>query len=230
MRPTPVYFIPGTQCDERLWQWLWPELHGLDCRHLAIPAAVSVAETVELLAAQLPAEPVRLVGFSLGGYLAAALTVALPRRVERLLVCANSASALPNSEIVQRAQLLNAINTFGYRGMSDHKIAQMVAPENLHNSEISDCLKAMDKSLGVEHLTRQLSATSARCDLLNDLAALTKPMVYCYGDQDHLVNAEWLASLQQRNHCVRTTQVPHSGHMLPLEQPKVLAKIILAWC
>lgn len=230
MLTDPIYFIPGTQCNEHLWQWLWPELADRPCVHLPIPRANSLADAVAQLATQLPARPVTLFGFSLGGYLAASLAVAHPARVNRLLVCANSGCALPSAEVKQRQQLLHAIQTFGYRGLHSNKIAQMVAPENMDRAAIANCMRAMDGSLGVDNLINQLTVTSGRPDLLDALASLPIPMLYCYGDQDQLVNRPWVTALVQRNANVSQVVIPGSGHMLPLEQPQALAQTMLAWC
>lgn len=224
-----IYFIPGTQCDEQLWQWLWPQFPDLNCRHLAIPVGDSVADVVDGLVAQLPANPVAVFGFSLGGYLAAALALAAPDRIERLFVCANSACALPTQEILERQQLIQAIDRFGYRGLHDNKIAQMVAPENLSSSAIADCMKAMDQRLGVDNLIQQLRVTSERLDLQTALASLEIPITYCYGEQDNLVSESWVAALAKRNQWVRQCVIPDSGHMLPLEQPEKLARAIKSW-
>lgn len=230
MRADTVYFIPGTQCNEQLWQWLWPELTELNCVHLSIPMASSLTHAVAQLLDQLPDHPVKLFGFSLGGYLAASLAVAQPARIERLMICANSGCALPSAEVRQRQQLLHAIKRFGYRGLHDSKIAQMVAPENLGRVAIAECMRAMDKCLGVENLINQLTVTSGRSDLLDPLAMLSIPIVYCYGDRDQLVDRAWVAALEQRNPKVSQTLISGCGHMLPLEQPQALAQKILAWC
>lgn len=224
--PSPLYAIPGTMCDQQLWQFLRPQLEPLPLVHLPIPSADSVPALVEALLAQLPDTPVDLLGFSLGGYLAAALAVAAPDRFARVMIAANSPCALPAEEVKQRRQLLSWVQRQGYGGLSERKIAQMVAPANLANRAITDCMRAMDRRLGQAALVTQLSATSERPDLFTPLAALGAKVSYCYGELDQLVNRDWMAAMARH---APVCELPGAGHMLPLEAPALLAREIDRW-
>ncbi|MFI2810480.1 alpha/beta fold hydrolase [Microbulbifer zhoushanensis] len=225
----PLVMIPGTMCDERLWGSLWPQLAPLQPRHQAIPGGDSVATLVRALAAALPDKPVNLLGFSLGGYLAAALACAHPERVARLFICSNTPCALPDTELKQRRQLLNWVSRNGYGGISDRKIAAMLAPENRGRDDIAAIMRAMDASLGEKALVAQLGATSERADLARELADVPIPVTFCFGEHDALVTRGWLDDLQQRRPDVALREVPGAGHMLPLEQPRPLALEIRRW-
>ncbi|SDZ89865.1 alpha/beta fold hydrolase [Microbulbifer marinus] len=226
---TPLYMIPGTMCDERLWRYLWPLLEEQQPRHLPIPPGESITELVAGLVAQLPAAPINLLGFSLGGYLAAALAAAHPERITRLFICANTPRALPEVELRQRRQLLDWVERHGYSGISDRKIAAMLAPGNRNRREITDIMREMDATLGEGALVAQLRATSERADLAGELVALAAPTTFCFGEEDTLVNRQWLENLQRRCPGLRVTQVPGAGHMLPLERPQALAEEIQLW-
>ncbi|GAA5523770.1 2-succinyl-6-hydroxy-2, 4-cyclohexadiene-1-carboxylate synthase [Microbulbifer aestuariivivens] len=224
--------IPGTMCDQRLWHKLPSTLvdtSAAGARHLAIPSGASVAELVERLAAALPDRPVSLLGFSLGGYLAAALATAYPERVERLFICANTPCALPEEELRQRRQLLQWVARHGYSGISDRKIAAMLAPHNRDRADIADTMRAMDASLGQAALLSQLGATSERDDLADSLAQLSLPVTFCFGEHDGLVTRPWLDKLRQRRPDFTQCEIPEAGHMLPLEQPQRLAAAIENW-
>lgn len=225
----PLYMIPGTMCDERLWRELLPALSAAKPHHVAIPAGDSVEELVEKLAATLPEYPVSLLGFSLGGYLAAALATAHPGRIERLFICSNTPCALPETELKQRHQLLNWVNRHGYSGISDRKIAAMLGPGSRDRADIAETMRAMDKALGEPALVSQLAATSQRDDLADALAQLSQPVTFCFGDTDRLVTRSWLAELQMRRPDFVVHEVPEAGHMLPLEQPLRLAEKIDDW-
>ncbi|WP_237058967.1 alpha/beta fold hydrolase [Microbulbifer sediminum] len=225
----PLVMIPGTMCDRRLWQALWPELEPLQPQHLAIPAGDSVAALVRSLAAALPDEPVNLLGFSLGGYLAAALATTYPERVARLFICSNTPRALPDAELKQRRQLLNWVARHGYSGISERKIAAMLAPENRDREDIARTMRAMDASLGENVLVEQLGATSERRDLVDALVSLPLPVTFCYGEHDTLVTRSWVNELQEQRPDVVVREVQGAGHMLPLEQPLPLAREIRHW-
>lgn len=228
--PDPiVYALPGTMCDARLWQRLLPQLPGVQWRHLPIPHDHSLDGLVVSLLDQLPVEPVNLLGFSLGGYLAALLTCRAPQRVARLMVCANSPRALPTEEIGQRQQLLNWVQKHGYQGLGDRKVAQMVSAENLADAGIGALMKAMDASLGEAALVQQLRTTTERQDLQAPLAGLAQPVHLVYGDQDRLVSRPWVEALAGMRPDFVIREVPGTGHMLPLEAPVATADAIRQW-
>ena len=224
-----VIAIPGTMCDARLWHRLPPHLPGVDWRHVPIPDGPDIDHLVTALHAALPAGSVNLFGFSLGGYLAAALACRYPERVARLFICSNSPCALPESETRQRRQLLAWLTRGGYQGLSDQKIAQMVAERSLADPAIGQCMKDMDATLGLDVLVQQLQASSDRADLLAGVSALCCPVWLGFGEADGLVNRGWIRQFQDAApaHAVHT--VPGAGHMLPLEAPQALARLVARW-
>lgn len=224
-----VYALPGTMCDARLWAWLLPHLPAVQWQHLPIPTGNSLDALVDALLDQLPVEPVNLLGFSLGGYLAARLACRAPARIGRLMLCANSPRALPPEEIRQRQQLLAWVDKHGYQGLSDRKVAQMVAAGRRADAGIGAQMKAMDQSLGQAVLVQQLRATSERQDLLAPLAALALPVHLVFGAEDALVNRPWIATLAESRPDFVIRELAGVGHMLPLEAPAALAEAIRHW-
>lgn len=229
MPDSVVYALPGTMCDARLWQRLLPLLPGVTWQHLPIPTDATLDALTAALLDQLPAAPVNLLGFSLGGYLAALLACRAPERIARLMICANSPRALPAEEVRQRQQLLAWVAQHGYQGLSDRKVAQMLSTTRRADAGIGALMKAMDLSLGRATLEQQLRATSARQDLLAPLAELHMPVHLVFGDQDHLVNRPWMAALAGRRPDFSLCELPGVGHMLPLEAPAALAQAIHRW-
>ncbi|MCZ4303260.1 alpha/beta hydrolase [Zoogloeaceae bacterium G21618-S1] len=225
----PIVAIPGTMCDARLWHRLLPHLPGVPWVHLPIPDDPDIDRLVSALAASLPAGRVNLFGFSLGGYLAAALACRYPARVDGLFICGNSPRALPDSEIRQRQQLLVWLARGGYQGLSDHKIAQMVSNASRADQAIGQCMKDMDAGLGQAVLAQQLGATTERPDLLAAVAALPCSVWMAFGEEDGLVNRNWVRALQTRAPRTVVHEVPGAGHMLPLEAPEVLAGLVTRW-
>jgi pimeloyl-ACP methyl ester carboxylesterase len=162
MKPK-LYFIPGTMCDERLWEDAWPLLQtSYHCVHLAIPMEPSIDAIIESLSEMLPSSGVNLIGFSLGGYLASQFACRYPQRLTTLIVLANSPTALPSYEITRREAVIRWVERQGYDGVPDRVINDQLHPNHKNNQPMLSKVKAMDATLGEQVLLQQLKATSTR--------------------------------------------------------------------
>ena len=230
-----IYFIPGTMCDERLWTNVWQSLsplltNSVEFINLAIPSLETISEIAENLADQLD-DNSALVGFSLGGYFASEIAIKFPQKVSNLLLVSNMSSALPEKESKERARTIQFIKANGYTGVPDKRINHLLDPCAHNNEQIKDTIRAMDKTMGVDVLLHQLNVTTLRANLLPQLAELECPLTFCIGDTDCLVKIDRIQNqISQTASNNKTLEiVPNTGHMLPLEQPELLAGIIAKW-
>lgn len=212
-------------CDPLLWSYMRTELEQqFDLVHLVIPVADELEAVLSGLQSQLPEEPVNLLGFSLGGYLATCLAELLPTRFNRLLIVSNSPCKLPDSELKQRQQTIKWLSQFPYSGITDKKIEQMLALDNRANLEIKSIIKTMERNLGYDCLLKQLTATSDRQDKSSVISNSKAQWHFCFGEEDNLVNFDWIQQIIEQG--VNVYNIANCGHMLPLEQPSELVNII----
>ncbi|MBU2181113.1 MAG: alpha/beta hydrolase [Gammaproteobacteria bacterium] len=243
--PTPpadtLLMIPGTMCDQRLWQPMLQTQAGQQLQQLftikdaAIWQQLDFAGMMETIVAPNAAH---LLGFSMGGYLALShlltrystdvqQTSAPP--IKSLVLLAATAGALADDEVQQRQQILQWLQTERYRGMSRKRLAEFIHPDQLDNPLVTEPVLAMDKALGHDVLWMQLSQTSARQSLLMQLQQVSCPVLIVGGRDDKLVAT---ATLEQMAALMPNTELvllPDCGHMLPLEQPVLLANALLAF-
>ena len=163
-------------------------------------------------------------GFSLGGYLAALFAIKYPEKVNQLLITANYPSKLPLIEMLQRTLAIVAVEKFGYSGVPLSKIHSTLAKSHHHDQAIITLIQVMDRAGGQSKLLSQLKATSARKNLLPQLIERNIPIHFTYGDQDCLVKASKMQSLDSPH--ITSHQFEHCGHFNPLEAPQALAKQI----
>ena len=220
---TNVYCVPGTMCNEVLWQDVMSYLPDhMSIKHVVIPDQGSIAEMVSGILKQLPSTPVNLLGFSLGGYLLSEIARVAPERINAAMVLSNSAGALPENEKQQRLQALQWVSQVGYRGIPIKKAKAMLAPINAQNDRLVEKIVAMDKALGQETFVAQLQATIERQNNTTAVARSGCKWLVLAGLADQFVTAESLNQLAQFDN-VSVNVVAQSGHMLPLEQPKWVA-------
>ena len=229
MNKPRLYFLPGTMCDETLWHRLWPLLQeDFELVHLAIPQEASLVDMARALNTELGkihcVQPINLVGFSLGGYLAALYTSLYPASVERLLVMANSPCALPESELKPRRQIIAWLQHSIYKGATDARIQLLLGSKSQSDLALIRHIQQMERNLGLEQLLPQLSASSVREDLTSFFARTQIPTRFIYGKQDVLVDSSWFSGFTNPN--VRAKDLGDYGHMLPLEAPELVGQQI----
>ena len=229
-----IYFIPGTMCDERIWQKLWPCLapdHQL--MHLTLPLSGSmqqvVAHLVEQITASSQGRSFSLIGFSLGGYLASAVSLSFSGQLQRLMLIANTPSALPEEERLQRSSILKNIDRHDYQGLNRARILSFLDATAHGDTDLISLIKEMDASFSLAALKHHLNALSEREDLCEQLTQQSVPTWLCYGVSDSLVDRKKMQEMQHSGSNITLQQILHSGHFLPLEQPEQLALQINKW-
>lgn len=232
-----IYFIPGTMCDERLWLKTWHELQrqkpqAYELIHLAIPVVDTMAEVVEVLAERISTTHAILLGFSLGGYVASALALKYPEKFSHLVVSSNIPQNLPEREIKQRLRTIDWINNKGYGGIPTKRIYDLLHPkikllQPAHFLEIEQLIFAMDKTLGEQVLMQQLQVSMRRRALVTRLSTLPFNVSFIVGDEDSLVDLDELKSKTLLAENIDITKVKNTGHMLPLEAPYELARLLI---
>jgi pimeloyl-ACP methyl ester carboxylesterase len=213
-------------CDERLWGFTQQAVgESLVLRHISIPMEDSIEAIVNGLAEILPEGPISLLGFSMGGYLACAFALKYPERIQRLMVLSNTANGLLETERQQREIALNWVTKQGYNGIPKKKAAAMLGSSNKEKDDLVDIIFAMDKALGEAVFIQQLKSSLDRPDLLLMLQDVKFSLCFTVGSDDALLSKAVLEDMRgSKRFDVKT--VGECGHMLPLEQPELLAEML----
>jgi len=217
-----VYFLSGTMNDERLWQWVFPKLENIIPVYIDITPAKSFDEINELIAKAMDT-PGILIGFSLGGFSALNFTVKFPQMVTKLMMICAAANGLNTEEIRLRASTIRFLETHKYKGISKARIQQFVHPKAANYDRIAELIVAMDISLGKETLLRQLKATSKRESLMDEVSTLSMPIYLLGASDDMLVDPNSMEDMYLELENGSFEIISETGHMIPLEQPGMLA-------
>ena len=213
-------------CDSMIWSRIWPELESsFELQHIVIPSETELPQMLDGLLQQISEQKAKLVGFSMGGYLATCLAELWPEKFSKVMVLSNSPCQLPEVEMTQREQTINWLQKFQYRGITEQKMQYLLAQSRADDASIKQVITQMEQNLGYPTLLLQLQATSKREDKSQVLSSKQVEFSFCHGDQDVLVNKSWLSNIaQSQNYSL--LEVANCGHMLPLEQPEILVEFI----
>ncbi|MDP3492389.1 MAG: alpha/beta fold hydrolase [Hyphomonadaceae bacterium] len=218
-------FLPGTMCDERIWR---PVRQRLEPRfstdYVAIESEATRAGMLGLIhSAASTGDPLHLVAFSMGGYLALEYALDNPGRVASLITVASSAFGLTEEEAAERVRALDLLAKHDYRGIPPARVNQFVHPSHQQDPAVVDVIRAMDRDLGKPVLMAQLKETSTRTSLAPRLSELDIPAMLIGADSDPLVPWTSIDLMSASIPGAKAIKAKNAGHMIPLEQPDWLA-------
>lgn len=224
----PIYAIPGTMCDERLWHPLNQRLNQrLNIKHIATEKADTIEKMTDVVATELP-HKATLLGFSLGGYIALNFAIQHPERIGKLIIVATSALGLPESEKLKRQKMLNVLSKPGtqYLGMSDNQLRAFIGEPAWQNQNLVKTIRDMDNSLGIDVFLHQMRETTNRPSLLDQLHKICCPVLLVGAEQDSIVSLSHLEQMAERFEQASLVTIKNCGHMVPLEKAEALADVI----
>jgi pimeloyl-ACP methyl ester carboxylesterase len=220
----PVVLIPGFMLDETLWDAFTANFPKM--RHF-IPVSLAQGTTIQEIAANivrmLPDRFI-LMGFSLGGYVARAIYEAFPERTVAMILVATSLREDSAEQKRTRIAAASAISAREFTGLSTTAIRNALHDGRATDAALIEKVRAMGKRLGSEVFRAQSGLSRERLT--------TKPVkcpVYVIAaKQDRLRSleeAEALAALTGA--CL--DYVEGCGHLIPLEKPDELARLVSRW-
>lgn len=224
-----IVLLPGLACDAGLWRHQLPALQAAG--HAVVVSDVHAREaTLPAMAAALLREhdgPLVLAGCSLGGMVAMEAARQAPQRVARLLLLGTSARA----DTPELRQLrADAIALFA-QGRVDEVLQANLAyafhPDHAADPALVGEYLAMVRRAGAAQLIAQNRAAMAREDLRPQLPRIACATLVVCGEADALTPPEHAREIAQGIAGASLRIVAGAGHMLTLEQPAAVNRLLL---
>jgi pimeloyl-ACP methyl ester carboxylesterase len=222
-----LLLVPGFMADETLWRDLeaplarFAPIHYADLRH------DTSIEAMARRALESAPPSFLLVGFSMGGYVARDIARLAPERVRALVLIATSTR--PDTPALQKRKgaIGNAAPSIAFSGLSRTAVATSLHPKDRDNEALIERVRAMGTRLGGEVFRRQ--SMLERPGDLQRLHEIRCPTLVVAASHDQLRSMEEARELQAGIPGAILEVIEDSGHMIPIEAPERLAKVIVPW-
>ena len=225
----PCLFLPGTLCDERVWLQVWQHMSlssGMR-QYVPIQWANDLSQMLSLTIDRIEQNtaPVLLVGYSMGGYIAA-LSALESTNVASLTLVGYNPIGLSEAEQSQRQLIIKAIDQGKYSVTSKQRLKSFLTHAELSLSEIAGTIDAMATDLGAASLKAQFQATTPRKDLTQSLSKTRFPVHFVTAQQDKIASAHAIETFAKQHPKMTVESVGDTAHMMLLTRPEACARSI----
>ena len=221
-----IVVTPGFMLDADLWTDTHVALEEIGP---VLCADFSQGDSIEAFAEQLLEDampgPFLLVGFSMGGYVAREAVRRAPDRVPALVMCGTSARG-DGALQARRQASAGAKSAKAFTGLSRNAILRAFADDEA-DPGLVERVRQMGDELGGEVFMRQSNLHRAGdIDLLDQI---TCPTLVIAGEKDRLRSIAESEELRDGIPGATMTVMEGVGHMMPMEAPDALSRIIIDW-
>ena len=222
----PLLLVPGMLTDERVWRHVVPLLPSDWQIRIANVLTQDNIKDMALDAWKVlqdldQEQAVIVAGFSLGGYVIMEMLSQPLRRIHAIALL--STSILPESA----ESRVNREKTIAAMQANFPKVVEGILKYNTHEAsdKILEELREMQLTIGCEVAVRQMKAAIGRNDHRVKLANLTLPTALMCGEYDRVTPPDLTRQIQECMPHASLTLAP-TGHMLPVQQPEVVAQCL----
>lgn len=228
----PLVWLPGLVCDEAVWTFVRAHCSAPG-EVVSYPDACSIDAMAQRAVDAAAGRRVWLIGHSMGGRVAIEAARRLGPALRGLVLASTGHQPLADGEAGEReregrARLVALARSEGMRAMGRQWVQGMVRPENL-GTQIEDAIVEMITRHTVDTFEGHVQALLGRPDATATLAALTAPVLLLCGAQDGWSPPERHQAISRIVQRGQLQIIEGAGHMLPMEQPQIMARAIQAW-
>lgn len=222
-----IVLVPGFMADETLWADMDMALREVG---RPINVALTDGDTIQEMATHiLNSAPPRfiLIGFSLGGYIARQMLRIAPERVITLILIASSLRPDTVEQRRRKISAVQAMSSASFGGLSKAAVKLSLHPQLANNNALLERIRMMGIRLGKDVFVRQ--SMLQREDDREWLDGINCPTLVIAADEDQLRSLNETKELYHAIPNAELKMISNSGHMIPIEQPQVLAETIISW-
>ena len=223
MVTTPVIFLPGSLCDERVFA---DQLREIDqpCE----VADLTLDDSIAAMAIRvLRAAPPRfaLVGLSMGGIVASEIARLASERVLAMALLDTNLGVADDLQLRTRRRWASDVRSGRFAQVVEELVPALTISPEAHGPLIVE----MATAVGPAGFLRQNEALLHRRDQLSSVSRFQGPILIACGSDDRLCSPRVHADLAARFAHARLLVVEQAGHLSSIDQPVALTRGLTDW-
>ncbi|WP_057913768.1 alpha/beta fold hydrolase [Peribacillus muralis] len=228
MAKVPLILLPGTLCDERLWEMV----NLSDLAEVKV-CDVSKADTIEGLAKSVledAPERFALAGLSLGGIISLEIMRLAPERVMKLALLDTNPNPPQPEQISGWERFIEMANNGQFLDITrKYLLPVLIHQDRRHDEALVSKIIDMAEKVGKVGYINQLKAVMTRSDQRSILSTIDCPTMILVGKEDMVCPVQMSEFLKEKIPGARLEIVNHSGHLSALEQPGKVSALLRDW-
>jgi pimeloyl-ACP methyl ester carboxylesterase len=245
-RGLPVVLVHGFPLDHTMWsaqidalasrvRVIAPDLRGFGRSPLApgdesrgVSMERYADDLAELLDALAIREPIVLVGFSMGGYVAWQFVRKYPQRLRALVPCDTRAAADSDEARAGRLKMAEHIAEWGSGGVAEMMGPKLFAPQSFARlpAAVAEVRSVVERTAPAAIAAAQ-RGMAARPDMTVLLQLIRVPTLVIVGEHDALSPPEEMQSIAAAIPAAQCVVIPDAGHMTTMENPAAVNDALL---
>ena len=223
MVTTPVIFLPGSLCDERVFADQLREIdQPCEVADLTLDDSIAAMAIRVLLAA-----PPRfaLVGLSMGGIVASEIARVAPERVLAMALLDTNLGVADELQLRTRRRWASDVRSGRFAQVVEELVPALTISPEAHGPLIVE----MATAVGPAGFLRQNEALLHRRDQQSSVSRFQGPILIACGSDDRLCSPRVHADLAARFAHARLLVVEQAGHLSSIDQPEALTSGLTDW-
>ena len=223
MVTTPVIFLPGSLCDERVFADQLREIdQPCEVADLTLDDSIAAMAIRVLLAA-----PPRfaLVGLSMGGIVASEIARVAPERVLAMALLDTNLGVADELQLRTRRRWASDVRSGRFAQVVEELVPALTISPEAHGPLIVE----MATAVGPAGFLRQNEALLHRRDQQSIVSRFQGPILIACGSHDRLCSPRVHADLAARFAHARLLVVEQAGHLSSIDQPEALTSGLTDW-
>jgi pimeloyl-ACP methyl ester carboxylesterase len=235
---TPVLLVHGFPLDHTMWaaqidalsnscRVIAPDLRGFGRTPLApgdaergISMEQYADDLAELLDVLADREPIVLVGFSMGGYVAWQFVRKHPERLRALVQCDTRAVADTEEARAGRLKMAEHVAEWGAARVAELMGPKLIAPQSFQKlPNIARAVREVVERTSPAGIAAAQRGMAARPDMTALLPKIEVPTLVIVGDQDAISPPAEMRTIAAAIPRAEFVVIPRAGHMTTMENP-----------